>query len=91
VKVEIVGKRTSPNIDKETGELKGYFTELHYVELKDIKPQNKTEVCLGRRAGSINTSMDVSSIEVGENYDLDFDIRTYQGTSRKSLVDFEVI
>ena len=87
MKVEILGKRSAERVNKETGEVKTY-NDLYYVELKEMKP-GEDEKCAGRKAGSVSTQMDISKIEVGGKYDLDFEVRTYKGNTSLKLVDYE--
>ena len=91
MKAEIIGKRIRPNIDKTTGEVKGFFNELHYIEVKEMRPSSKEEECTGRKVGFITTGINIKDVKIGEIYNLDFEVRTFNEKSSVRLVDIELI
>jgi len=90
MKAQILGKRIKPRVN-DKGEVMGYYNELHYVEVKDMRPNSKEEKCEGKKVGFINTGMNLSDVVVGDVYNLDFEIQRFRDETTLRLSDIEAL
>ena len=88
MKVEITGKKSRISVNKDSGEVRTY-NELFFVEAKEMMARSKNETVEGRRAGSRETTLDLSDIKIGDIYFLELEERKFRDSSWLELIGYE--
>lgn len=91
MKVQIIGKSCRQSTNKNTGGIVIY-TNLYFVQ--DFNDYEKTNGAVGNKCAVVNTSLDCSSVSVGDVCNFDYGPTGYRnkdGSEQMRLLGVEVL